>query len=176
MVEFKLRDTGQGIIMEEINGRKSKFISQKLIPYEQWPKVREAIEVLDQTLLIDWSTGKTKAFHYPWSDEELEDFLKKLNLNQKAVIYAASQLQEPIKKELLGKVNELLRTKGSPELDERQFTAVKGSLTRHFMRLNKDELMPSQFTAKDYWDKEESRYRINEKYRDKIKKILSKYF
>jgi len=61
-------------------------------------------------------------------------------------------------------------------LDERQFTAVKGSLTRHFMRLNNEELMPSQFTAKDYWGKEESRYRINEKYRDKIKKILSKHF
>jgi len=43
-------------------------------------------------MVTDWNKGEFKAFRYPWSDEELEDFLGKLNLNQKAVIYATFQL------------------------------------------------------------------------------------
>lgn len=176
MVEITIRDTGQGIFIEKIDGQKPFFAQTKPILYEQWSKVRESIEVLTEALNIDWRTGIIKATPSPWSDEELKDFLIKLNLNQKALLYAASQLQEPTKKELLGKINELLRAKGRPELDKKNFTAVKGSLTRHFSRLSKEELIPSQFTTRDYWTKEESRYRVNEKYRDRINKILSNYF
>ncbi|RLG89919.1 MAG: hypothetical protein DRO36_06960, partial [Candidatus Hecatellales archaeon] len=127
-------------------------------------------------LVFDWNKEIVAKVKKEWNDTELEKYLKELNLNQKALLYAAAQLRDPTKDELLRRMNKLLKEKNSLEIDGRQFTAIKGSLTKHFEALGKEELIPSQFTVDEYWDDEKSRYRINEKYREKIIKILNGEF
>jgi len=52
-----------------------RTFTPKPIPRDEWPKVREAIEILDRTVVTDWNKGRFKALRLPWNDEELEDFL-----------------------------------------------------------------------------------------------------
>ena len=175
LVKIKAIDNGKGgWVVEEINDVKVKTL--RPIPQESWSKFREALELLSQYLVFDWNKEMVATAKKEWSDVELEDYLKGLNLNQKALLYAAAQLKDPTKKELLEKMNKLLKAKNSLGIDERQFTAIKGSLTKHFEALGREELIPSQFTVEEYWDDEKSRYRINEKYREKIIKILNGEF
>lgn len=148
----------------------------KLIPNDLYPELRKAIELVSQYLVLDWNKGQTPITRKEWNDVELEKYLRALNLNQKAVLYAAAQLKEPKKVELLKKINGLLISQGKPKLNDKQFTGVKSSLTKHFMRLGKEELIPSKSIVKDYFRDEKSRYKIEEKYRQKIKEILSNYF
>lgn len=173
-IDITAKDNGKGWIVEEINT--SKVRTFEPIPHEMWPEFRKAVELVSQHLVFSWNREFIVIARKDWSEEELEEYLSGLNLNQKAVLYATTLLTAPTKAELLQKINELLSDSGKSTLDPLQFTAIKGSLTRHFKKRGKEELIPSQFSAKDYWENEKSRYRINEKYREKIKGILSNYF
>ena len=173
-IDMKAKDNGRGWIVEEIDG--SKVETFKPVPHDMWLEFRKAVELVSQHLVFNWNREFIAIARKEWTDEELEEYVSSLNLNQKAVLYAATLLKAPAKAELLHKINELLSDRGESTLDNLQFTAVKGSLTRHSKKMGKEELIPSQFSVKDYWENEKSRYRINEKYREKLRKIFSNYF
>ena len=173
-VNMKAKDDGRGWMVEEIDG--SRVETFRPIPHEMWPEFRKAVELVSQHLVFNWNRESIALARKEWTDEELEEYVSRLNLNQKAVLYAATLLKTPAKAELLHKINELLSDRGESALDNLQFTAVKGSLTRHSKSKGKEELIPSQFSAKDYWENEKSRYCINEKYRKRLREILSSYF
>ena len=121
----------------------------KPVPQDSWLKFREAVEFLSQYLVFDWNKEMAVTVKKEWNDAELEKYLRRLNINQKTLLYATAQLKDPSKEELLRKMNKLLKAKNNSEIDGRQFTAIKGSLTKHFEALNKEELIPSISTMRD---------------------------
>ena len=107
-----------------------------------------------------------------WTEEELEEFITKLTIKEKALLYVCANEADPKDKNtVLSKMNELLKRKGEKIVDEVGFTGVKSGITRKTR--GKDYILPSQFDVDDYFKKEFIRYQINPKYKDTDKNFTT---